>query len=328
MPRRRLLTEAERDTLLAIPTEEAELIRLTSFSDQDIALINQHRGEANRLGFAIQLCYLRYPGSVLEEGAKPAPLLLKRVAKILKISEDKWMHYATRSQTRWDYLQELYTYLGIIPYSTEGNQKVLAYLTELATQTDKGLALAEGMVVWLRQHHVIVPVVSVIERVCAEALTQGTRQVYAKLNDMLSSLHRMRLDALLEIPEGSNLTKMAWLRQPPGKSNAKHVLLHIDRLKTIEALALPEGIERLIHQNRLLKLAREGGQMVAKDLAKFEPTRRYATLVAIVVEARATLIDEIVNLHDRIVRKIFSKAKRTQADQLQQSGKAIHAKLR
>lgn len=76
MPRRRLLTEAERDSLLAIPADEVELIRLTTFSDQDISLINQHRGEANRLGFATQLCYLRYPGNVLEEDAKPAPLLL------------------------------------------------------------------------------------------------------------------------------------------------------------------------------------------------------------------------------------------------------------
>ena len=328
MPRRRLLTEAERDGLLAISTDKAELIRLTTFSDQDIALINQHRGEANRLGFAIQLCYLRYPGNVLEENVKPAPLLLNQVAKILKISEDKWLHYAIRSQTRCGHLQELYTYLSVIPYSSECNQKVITYLKELATLTDKGLVLAEAMIAWLRQHRIVVPAISVIERVCSEALTLGTRQVFATLNDALSPLHRMKLDALLKMSEGSHLTPIAWLRQAPGKSNAKHVLLHIDRLKAIEALALPESIDRLIHQNRLLKLAREGGQMVAKDLSKFEPTRRYATLVAMVVEARATLIDEIVNLHDRIVGKIFSKAKRIHGDQLQQSGKAIHAKLR
>jgi TnpA family transposase len=328
MPRRSLLTDTERNRLLAIPENEAELIRLATLSEQDMALINQHRGESNRLGFAILLCYLRSLGYVLEEDAIPDAALLKRVSKSLKISPGQWQLFGTRPQTRWDYLQELYAYLGISPYSSEANQKIIAYLTELATQTDKGLALAEAMVAWLRQHHIIVPTISVIERVCAEALTLGTRQVYATLNNALAPLHRLKLDALLVIPEGHNLTTMAWLRQPPGKSNAKHVLLHIERLKTIEALALPDGSDRLIHQNRLLKLAREGGQMVPKDLAKFEPTRRYATLVAIAIEARATLIDEIVNLHDRIIGKIFSKAKRIQADQLQLSGKAIHAKLR
>ena len=45
-----------------------------------------------------------------------------------------------------------------------------------------------------------------------------------------------------------------------------------------------------IHQNRLLKIAREGGQMTPADLAKFEPQRRYATLVALAVEGTATVI--------------------------------------
>jgi TnpA family transposase len=59
-----------------------------------------------------------------------------------------------------------------------------------------------------------------------------------------------------------------------------------------------------------------------------EPTRRYATLVAVVFETRATLIDEIIDLHDRIIGALFSKAKRHHADRFQQSGKAINDKVR
>ena len=55
----------------------------------------------------------------------------------------------------------------------------------------------------------------------------------------------------------------------------------------------PESINREIHQNRLLKLAREGGQMTAQHLRDLESARRYPTLVAVVLEARATVIDEI-----------------------------------
>jgi len=36
------------------------------------------------------------------------------------------------------------------------------------------------------------------------------------------------------------------------------MLEHIDRLRCFQALELPEGIGRNIHQNRLLKIAREG----------------------------------------------------------------------
>jgi TnpA family transposase len=106
------------------------------------------------------------------------------------------------------------------------------------------------------------------------------------------------------------------------------LLEHLDRLSAIEALMLPDGIERQIHQNRQLKLAREGGQMTAQHLGDLETTRRYATLVAVVLEAKATVIDKIVDLHDRIIGALFNRAKRSHEQQFQQSGKAINEKVR
>ncbi|PLM78986.1 hypothetical protein CWN47_38400, partial [Klebsiella variicola] len=42
-------------------------------------------------------------------------------------------------------------------------------------------------------------------------------------------------------------------------------------------------------------LAREGRKMSSRDLAKFTDVRRYATLVCIITEARATLTDEVID---------------------------------
>ena len=106
------------------------------------------------------------------------------------------------------------------------------------------------------------------------------------------------------------------------------MLEHIERLKAWQALDLPSGIERSVHQNRLLKIAREGGQMTPADLAKFEAQRRYATLVALAIEGMATVTDEIIDLHDRILGKLFNAAKNKHQQQFQASGKAINAKVR
>jgi hypothetical protein len=106
------------------------------------------------------------------------------------------------------------------------------------------------------------------------------------------------------------------------------MLEHIERLKAWQALDLPAGIERQVHQNRLLKIAREGGQMTPADLAKFEPQRRYATLVALAIEGMATVTDEIIDLHDRILGKLFNAAKNKHQQQFQASGKAINDKVR
>jgi hypothetical protein len=136
------------------------------------------------------------------------------------------------------------------------------------------------------------------------------------------------LDDLLKRHENGKTTRLAWLRQSPAKPNSRHMLEHIERLKTWQLLGLPIGIERSVHQNRLLKIAREGGQMTPADLAKFESQRRYATLVALAVEGMATVIDEIIDLHDRIVGKLFNAARNKHQQQFQAQGKAINDKVR
>ncbi len=54
--------------------------------------------------------------------------------------------------------------------------------------------------------------------------------------------------------------------------------------------------------------------MSSRDLAKFTAVRRYASLVCIILEAWATLTDEVIDLHERILGSLFSRAKRRPND--------------
>ena len=57
--RRSILSGTERASLLDLPESPDDLARFYTFNDSDIALIRQRRGDANRLGFAIQLALMR-----------------------------------------------------------------------------------------------------------------------------------------------------------------------------------------------------------------------------------------------------------------------------
>ena len=59
--RRQQLTEAQITALLDPPTDQRELIRHYTLSAADLAAIRRCRGDHNRLGHALMLCYLRYP---------------------------------------------------------------------------------------------------------------------------------------------------------------------------------------------------------------------------------------------------------------------------
>lgn len=322
-----MLSAAERAALLAIPQTHADLIRTYTFSEADLAVIRRHRGAANRLGFAVMLSYMRWPGVLLGANETPANAVLQTVAGQLNISLP-WNAYAQRHETRREHLQELQRSFGFQTFTLRHYHQSLSYLEAEAAQTDKGIVLATALVAFLRNSAILLPSMPVLERICAQAITRANKRIYRAMTEGLTPRQRHGLDALLERRDSSSTSTLAWLRQSPSAPSAKHLLEHVERLRAIDALALPVGIEQRIHQNRLLKIAREGAQMTAQHLRDLQTLRRHATLVAIVLETRATLIDELVDWHDRMIGKVFNRAKHSHEERFQQSGKAINEKVR
>ncbi len=146
VPRRNLLTPAERTGLLAFPTTDDELIQHYTFAEPDLSVIRQRRGSHNRLGFAVQLCYLRYPGFALPTDAEPPASLLNIVGRQLRIEPDIWPQYAQRPETRREHLLELQAWLKLTPFAVADYRHFVHQLADLAQQTDRGIVLAEG---WL-----------------------------------------------------------------------------------------------------------------------------------------------------------------------------------
>ena len=328
MARRSIFSATERDSLWALPESQDDLILHYSFTESDLSMIRQRRGDANRIGFAVQLCLLRYPGYALAGDMSVPNPVIQWIARQVQSDAAAWQQYGARDETRREHFQEIRVYLSLSAFGLPDFRKLVQYLADLAMQTDKGMVLATEALETLRRQRVILPAITVIERACAEAVTRANRRIYRALLEPLQPHHKRGLDNLLNVTPDTNVTWLMWLRQSPLRPNSRHMREHIERLKIFQSLALPDGIGRQIHQNRLLKMAREGAQMQPYDLAKFEDERRYATLVALSIEGMATVIDELIDLHDRIMIKLFSTAKNKHQEQFQKQGKAINDKVR
>jgi hypothetical protein len=113
-----------------------------------------------------------------------------------------------------------------------------------------------------------IPPLSVIERLCAEAITRAERRLYRKLTSGLDESQRTALDNVLSTRLNTKQSMLAWLRQSPGAANPRNILEHVERLKAIRSIALPEELGRNVHQNHLLRLARQGAQTPANDSAR------------------------------------------------------------
>ena len=86
MPRHSILSSTELGSLFEIPDDRAFMLQHYTLSDSDKSIVHQHRGASNKLGFAIQLCYMRYPGVILGINDEPfKPLLFMMAAQLSKI---------------------------------------------------------------------------------------------------------------------------------------------------------------------------------------------------------------------------------------------------
>lgn len=187
MPRRSILSATERDSLLALPDATDELIRHYTFNETDLSIIRQHRGPANRLGFAVQLCYMRHPGVMLGADEEPFAPVLRIVAAQLKVPIEIWTEYGQRAETRREHLLELQSVFGFQPFTMRHYRPSVHSLDDLAWQTDKGIVLASALVEGLRQQRVLLPSLNVVERVCAEAVTRANRRIYSGVDRFLIS---------------------------------------------------------------------------------------------------------------------------------------------
>lgn len=134
MPRRSILSAAERESLLALPDSKDDLIRHYTFNDTDLSIIRQRR--ANRLGFAVQLSYLRFPGVILGVDELPFPPLLKLVADQLKARRRKLKRVRPAEQTRRD-LSELQTVFGFRPFTMSHYRQAVQMLTGAGVKPTK-----------------------------------------------------------------------------------------------------------------------------------------------------------------------------------------------
>src|SRR3546814_20554272 len=87
-------------TTLFRSVDEDNLIRHYSLSLADRLEIELRRRNHNRLGFAIQLCLMRYPGRVLGAEETPPRAMLKYVADQIGAAPDEFALYARREENR------------------------------------------------------------------------------------------------------------------------------------------------------------------------------------------------------------------------------------
>ncbi len=93
MSSRELLSPQLRAKLFDPPCDAEQIVRHYTFAADDLRHIAARRLPHNRLGFAVQLAYLRYPGRALMIGETPSSAMLDYIIHQLGFAADLFSVY-------------------------------------------------------------------------------------------------------------------------------------------------------------------------------------------------------------------------------------------
>ncbi len=330
MPTREVLSPAQRASLLTIPADfsERELARYYTLTEEDLAIIQRRRRPENKLGFAVQLGHLRFPGWPWDPAVPLPATIVAYIARQLDLDPAHLQAYAMRDPTRREHLSEIQRVFGFRPFTLGRYRDLARWLLPTALATDVGAVLVGALIDELRLRQIIIPALSTLEGLVWETRRRARRQVYSRLTANLSLEQQAQLEELLDVVPEIRQTRLVWLRQPPGVSKPATVLKLIERIRFIRALGLDPTVTRQIHQNRLLQLAREGARSTPQRLENLDVGRRLAILVAFLVETAATLTDYTLEMHDRIMTQFLGQCKQSYATETENHGPALRATAR
>ena len=321
MPRRHLLTERQRASLFDLPTDDASLLRHYTLADDDLEHIKKRRRTENKLGFALHLCALRYPGRTLIPGEVIPEEVISFIGAQLGIPADKLatLCYATRRQTHQEHMDALRALYDYNIFSGHIALSLREWLTKEAEVAQSSENLVRRFVEKCRCERVILPAVSTIERLCADKLIAAEKRMEKTITGQLSEENKEKLNALLVEKTDDSISRFIWLRHHDAGSNSAEANRLLDRLEFLQNLGVSPCTVLNIPPHWVTRFRRQGERYFTDGLQDIKGDRKFAILAVCVVEWQAAIADSIVETHDRIVGRTWNEAKKSCGAHMEES---------
>ncbi|MBF0391485.1 MAG: Tn3 family transposase [Alphaproteobacteria bacterium] len=289
-----------------------QLARFFHLDDTDRAFILAHRGAHMRLGCAIQLGTVRFLGTFLEDPCKVPRCVVGFLGGQLGVPLNEALEAYRASQWRWRHPVEIRERYGYHDFLTSAAQwRLLRWLYALCwTGTDRPTALFDQATAWLVTHKVLLPGASVLERTVARVRSRANSRLWRLLAARIMPEQKARLDALLMVPQGGRQSPLDRLRSGPTLQSANELVRSIERLDELRHLAAGLPSTDRLPKTRVLALARFAGAAKAQAVARLPDERRAATLLAFLRVLEASAQDDVLDLFDLLVTRMFGDAVR------------------
>ena len=317
-----------------LPKDIAEdaLRKYFLLTDEDMIEVERCRGSGNRLGFAVQLCTLRWRGHFLPDTRSLPQPVLEMLGSQLGVLAMPIPDYPQNEKTRWEHLERIRRHLGFSKCDEAQRERLFAHLCSQAVMTPRTQALSAEACRWLIERRVVRPGQTTLHEIVGAAKEAALQQVYEQISSALNAIQQQLLDELLkaapitDTATGHTTTPRSRLEQfkllPRRESPAAMEAL-TTQLAEIQAVGLGNlSILQQVHSATRALLASWGYRYDVWSLRRFAAPKRYSIVLTFLQAALAETLDAIIEMQDKLITKVHNNARERREEVLRAAEQA------
>lgn len=311
MPKR-FLTEADRNKLNnyanEIPYED--MIKYFTISYLDRKVIPDNASAVNRLGFAIQLCTLRYMGFV-PSNLKIFPTDTKKyLLQQLDIDNCSLNEYGKRKNTRILHFNSVKEYIGFTKINDEYTNRLMEWLNERSMEHDKPSLLLHLLVDKLYHDKIVRPGITTLEEILSTARIYSRNKTYEILKPIMTGGVISFLDDVITMNEEMKIYPISWLKQKATSNTPENLIETIKKLEYLRSNSVDKWDISKLNPNRIKYLSAVGKRTTVASLRKLNIINRYPIITAFLYQTLVEITDETIDIFNGCLEKSFKNAKK------------------
>ncbi|CAN5765018.1 Tn3-like element TnAs1 family transposase [soil metagenome] len=309
----KVVSDEEAEQLSSWPPEVArsDLVAHFTLSAEDRRWVRSHRGAAERIGLAVQLCGLGYLGFVPADLAGTPREVVAFVAKQVGVAAGTFARYAreVNGRSRRRHVAAVVEQAGW-RLCGPGEWKVLGdWLTARALEHDTPSVLFRQALQQLLADRVVRPGVDRLMRAVSTARVTAQEEIRRRLDPELTPERCDQLDALVVTDAELGVARLVWLNDGATSASSEWVKLEAAKLAYLEGLGAHRLDLSAIPPERLRQLAMLARRSTPRALRQRAPERRHPILLAALAAAHTEIVDEIVRLFDMVLANTDGNAR-------------------
>jgi hypothetical protein len=215
------------------PTPD-QLTRFFYLDDAAQALVARRREDHVRLGFALQLGTVRFLGTFLPDPTEVPPGVVSYMSRQLQIEDPPYLpRYLARRVTHHEHAQDITRRYGYRTFHAprEVFRLVRWLYTRAWLSAERPSILFDLATARLVEHKVLLPGVTVLERLVASIRDRAATRLWQRLAQLPNADQHAKLEALVQVPDGARSSPLDRLRRAPTRVSGPALVAALQRLE-------------------------------------------------------------------------------------------------